>query len=183
MSAARTVNLWLALSTQALDEFKTYRQDENNYSGPMTQRIYRGLSKMQDFGTVQRLFSTPTIGGREYNLFSMYFNLDREQASVVQDFLDELTTDWPNQFIIVGAWWWDGRQVGTQWELDQDGDRTGNTTGTPVYAIPTQAYRIMPDVVTYDENGNETSRTPASSNADLRDINLLSGQSPRRFVA
>jgi len=33
-----------------------------------------------------------------------------------------------------------------------------------------------------DENGDEVSRTPPSSNADLRDINLLSGQSPRRFA-
>jgi len=40
----------------------------------------------------------------------------------------------------------------------------------------------MPDIVEYDENGDEISRTPASSNADLMDINLLGGQVTRDFV-
>ena len=76
----------------------------------------------------------------------------------------------------------DGRQAGTQWELDEEGERTGNVTGTPIYPIPAQAWRIMPPVNVYDENGDLVSSTPATSNADLRDINLLAGQAPRRFA-
>ena len=30
----------------------------------------------------------------------------------------------------------------------------------------------MPDVIEYDEEGNEISRTPATSNADLKDVNV-----------
>jgi hypothetical protein len=195
-----TVNLWIALSQQALDEFKTYRTDPDAYSGPMTPQIYKGLSKMSDTDGVQKLFSTPTIGGKVYSIFSLYFNVDRDERA--KDFIDYMTSEWPTHFIVIGAWWvHDGRQVGTQFAIgggeqllteiptsakpDTYVEDTPNwyvTTGTPTYPIPTQAYRLMPDTVTYDVDGNETSRTPASSNADLKDINLISGQWPRRFV-
>ena len=176
------VNLWIALSQQTLDEFKDYRQalrNDTTYSGPMDQYTSNVLDKMSDQEVVANLFSTPTLGGKTYTLFSVYL----PGTSQVQDAIDHLTTEWPDHFIVIGAWWLDGRQAGTQWELDVDGERTGNTTGTPAYPIPTQAYRIMPPVIVYDENGDVVSTTPASSNADLRDINLLSGQEPRRFVA
>jgi hypothetical protein len=55
-------------------------------------------------------------------------------------------------------------------------------TGNPIYPIPNNLYLFMPDIVEYDENGNEISRTPATSNDDLRDINLLVGQEPRDFT-
>jgi len=168
----------MAMSQQALDEFKAYRADEENYSGPMDALTYKVLTKMADTDTVQRLFKTVTAGGKTYTLFSLYL----VGSAKVQDAIDEMTAKWPTHFIVVGAWHFDGRQVGTQWELDEEGEPTGGVTGTPVYPIPATAYRIMPDTVTYDENGDELTRVPASSNADLRDINLWSGQTHRRFT-
>jgi len=40
----------------------------------------------------------------------------------------------------------------------------------------------MPDVVAYDENGDVVSATPATSTADLRDINIVMGQAQRIFI-
>jgi hypothetical protein len=46
-------------------------------------------------------------------------------------------------------------------------------TGTPTYPLPNYLWRFMPD----DADGNPT----ATSNADLRDVNLLAGQQFRVF--
>jgi hypothetical protein len=70
--------------------------------------------------------------------------------------------------------------MGVSW-VDPE-DPSQGTTGDPVYPIPDDAYELMPDRVTYDEDGNETSRTPATSNDDLRDVNILAGQAPRDFT-
>ena len=62
------------------------------------------------------------------------------------------------------------------------GTRTGNIIGTPIYPIHAQAWRLMPDQHTYDEDGNITGTISASSNADLMQVNVLQGQSLRRFT-
>lgn len=179
-----TVNLWIALSDQGLTEFRAKRQDPDGYDGPLDDDTYEVLDKMADQEVVRGLFASPTIGGKTYNLFSVYLPGTARVAKAI----DDLTTNWPNHFIVIGAWWFDGRQAGTEWEIDEDeqsetyGQRTGNVTGTPIYPIPAQAYRIMPPVNVYDENGDLVSSTPATSNADLRDINLLASQAPRRFT-
>jgi len=46
-------------------------------------------------------------------------------------------------------------------------------SGTPTFPIPNWLWRFMPD----DADGNPT----ATSNADLTDVNVLYGQSPRVF--
>ena len=151
------------------------------YSGPMDDQTVKIMSAVAERG-IADMFKQPTIGGKTYITLSINVN-----TNAAQDAIDHLTETWPAHFIVLGAWWMDGRQVGTQWEVDENpdsetfGERTGNTTGDPLYPIPAAAWRVMPDVVTYDENGDETSRVVATSNADLRDINLLAGQAPRRF--
>ena len=181
---SKYANLWLALSSQALTEFRNRRTQGDSYTGPMDDETYRILDKMSDQEVVKGMFKSPTIGGKTYNLFSVYLEGTAKAARAIE----KLTTDWPTHFFVIGAWWMDGRQIGTEWEIDEDelsetyGQRTGNVTGTPVYPIPAAAWRIMPDVVTYDSEGNEASRIPATSNADLRDINVLQGQQPRRFT-
>lgn len=52
--------------------------------------------------------------------------------------------------------------------------------GTPVYPLHPQYMKIMPDDVTYDQDGNETSRTPAAA---PKDVCLIAGQKPRRWAA
>lgn len=175
------VDVWLALSDTAIDAFKARRAVEeagDEYTGPVTDRAYRILSKMANMENRQRLFKGATLAGKTVQIFSLAFT---ENLGAVNTALTELEEDYPGHIGIVGAWWWDGRQVGTEWELDGNGDRTGNVTGTPAKPIPNWAYQLMPDLVTYDGNGDEVSRTPASSNADLKDVNLLLGQAPRRF--
>ena len=175
------VNLWIALSTVALAEF-VEKRDNENYSGPMDDQTFKYLSTAADLDTVQNIFNSFDFGGKTYKMFSIYV----EGTAAVQNAVNHLTTNYPDHCIVAGAWWWDGRQVGTEWEWDytdpENPVKTGGTTGTPTYTINPNTYRLMPDVVTYDENGDEVSRTPATSNADLRDINILQGQEPRRFT-
>lgn len=156
-------NVWLALSDTALTEYRVRKQaerDEVEYNGPMQDREYKIFQSFQDEAVVQRLFKSPTIQGTTYNLFSIY--VDRTDAQAAQDAITYLTDTYPTQIIVLGVWREDGTQVNA-------------------YPINANAWRVMPDVVEYDENGDVLSTTPATSNADLRDINLLFGQQPRDF--
>lgn len=174
------VNVWFAISQQGLDAFKARRTAERNgtvYSGPMDDDTFEVLSKMHDQDVVAGMFKKPTIGGKVYSTFSVYL----PGTARVQKAINDLTTKWPGHFIVVGAWWLDGRQAGTQFTYDEDGNVTV-VTGTPAYPIPANAWRIMPDQYTYNPDGTVATTVPATSNAQLRDINLLSGQSPRRFT-
>lgn len=177
------VNVWLAMSQQALDQYRAKRTQGDEYSGPMDDLTYKILDKMSDTDVVQGMFKKPTIGGKTYHLFSLYLS---GSARVAQA-LDYITEKWPGHIIALGVWWMDGRQAGTEFTYSDPDPETGEVvvtgvTGTPVYPIPAAAWRIMPDTVTYDAEGVELNRTPATSNADLRDINLLSGQAPRQFT-
>jgi hypothetical protein len=175
------VNLWVALSQQGLDEYKAKRaaiRDGTEYTGPMDNKTFKILSAMADTDTVQRMFKTVAAGGKVYTLFSLY----AEGTTSAQNALDYLQEKWPNHFLVIGCWWMDGRQCGTEWEYDASGNLTGGVTGAPLYPIHAQAWKTMPDIVEYDASGNEISRVAATSNADLRDINVLQGQEPRRFA-
>jgi hypothetical protein len=55
-------------------------------------------------------------------------------------------------------------------------------TGTPIYPIRSDTWKLMPDVITVDPNTEAVTTTAATSNADLRDVNLAAGQAPRMFI-
>lgn len=172
------INYWIAASSQLVAEVQARRAEGDAYTGPLTEQLWRTIKRVYrtDGAVVRGMFNTPTIGGKTYHMISIYL----EDGT---DALARLTAEWPSHFIVIGAWLLDGRQLGTEWELDVDGNRTGNTTGTPTFPVHAHAWRLMPDRVTYDPvTGDEVSRTPATSNADLRDINVLAGQAPRRFT-
>ena len=95
----------------------------------------------------------------------------------IQTALDNLVATYPNRVRIVGAWYWDGRQVGTQFVRDEDGNITG-ISGTPTYPLHSRTIEFMPDIVERDEDGNEVSRVRPT---DLSDVNLLQGQQERHF--
>jgi len=186
---SKYANVWLGLSQQGLDAFKERRQDERDdvvYTGNMDDTTYAILSKMADLDVVQRMFPTYTAQGKTYHLFSLYL----VGSQKVGDALDHLEAEWPGHFVVAGVWWTDGRQVGTQFVYEDIVDEYDNVigqevvgiTGTPLYPVHSKTYKFMPDIVTYDEAGDEVSRIVAQSNADLRDINLWSGQTPRLFV-
>ena len=182
--AVRWGNAWLSAEQAVLDEFRRRRDIENaggTYTyptdGPMDDESYRIFNEAKgDNVVVERLFNVVQNAGKTFKLFS-YNTTD---TSFKTD-IDYLESRWGNDVECQGSWWYDsGIQGGMQPPVDPDVDPT--PTGSPFYPIRNNLYLFMPDIVVYDENGNEISRTPATSNADLRDINLLGGQQPRDFV-
>ena len=160
-----TVNVWIAMSQQALNEYKDARLLKKDYTGPMDALTFDTLHRMADTDNVQAMFKRVPADGKEYTLFSLYLPASAEAKTRI----DHIAEQWLGHFIVIGAWNWDGTQV--------------EIAGQIVYPVHAQAWRLMPDVIEYDVGGNETSRTAATSNSDLRDINLLQGQSPRDFIA
>lgn len=161
------VNIWLGISDAAQDVvLEALRWDEESqgqYTGPLTRRQRRLFEYMQDETTRRRLFKKPTLAGTVYNLWSFDFDDEKDTLQLVKDELDGLIAQYPNQIAILGAWRMDGRQIGANY--DQDGNRTSEA----MYPIPNFLWRFMPDEV------------GATSNADLTDVNILYGQSPRDF--
>ena len=177
------VNIWIALSTSAKNAINTRlrwnTETDGEYTGPVSDTEYRIFRRMAHHSITSRMWKTPTLGGKTWHLFSLTFDLSGTNKNKLKDALDWLAANRGNLFQIVGAWHWSGRQVGTQWELDQDGNRTGNTTGTPTYPINTsQLLKFMPDIIEYDNDGNVTSITAATA---VTDVNLEQGQFFRRF--
>lgn len=174
------INVFLALRSDAQQSVVTRltwnEEVQGEYTGPVTDRQAKLFRYMADRETTQALFRNATIGAFKWTLWSVYFplSLGSNVLQIIQDELDNLAVTYPTQFIIVGAWRWDGRQVGTRW----NSDRT-DVTGTPTYPIHPRLIDLMPDEVTYDAEGNEVSRVRPTG---LSDVNLLLGQSPRRFT-
>lgn len=96
-------------------------------------------------------------GPRSYELWSLYYELDDQQD--VLDVRNDLLIEYPGQLRAIGAWWQDGQQV----------------NGFPLHA---SILEFIPDIVTYDDDGNETSRTRPTEPSD---VNLGMGQIPRIF--
>ena len=164
------VNAWLALRDDAQSAIVTrLNWDEaaqGPYAGPVTNRQARVFGAMSDRSVVQRLFRVDTNAGRDWTLWSVYFDEPQNVLQKLADELGQLATDYPSQFVIVGAWHWDGRQIGTQWNEDQTA-----TTGTPTYPLHPRAIELMPDV---DDIGTRPT--------EVSDVNLLFGQAPRRLA-
>ncbi len=152
-------NIWLAISDAAQDvviESLEWPED-TPYTGPLRPRSRRLFEYMDDQATRRRLFTKPTLQGTVYNLWSIEFDDDKEDLQLVRDELDFLIGQYPDQIAIMGAWRWNGNQIGVP----------------PIYPIPNYLWRFLPDPL--------PDGTSPSSNADLVDVNLLFGQSPRDF--
>lgn len=163
----RAVNVWIALRDDAqasIHERVTWDEEtQGNYTGPVTDREFKLFSKIATTG-VQKFWRVDTDTGRQWTVWSLNFS---ENLAFVAAEINQLLIDRPNVIRVVGAWWFDGRQVGTQWELDGDGNRTGNTTGTPTYPIHSRILNFMP--VGHPAGGVHP------------DPNRMMGQQPRRF--
>ena len=226
------INVWIAIRDDAqalIHERLTWDEEsQGEYSGPVTDRQAKLFGYMADRDTTQRLFRTDSLA-RVWTLWSVYFDLPGNILQKVKAELDQLALDYPNHIKLIGAWHWDGRQVGTQYvygpvtrEIDDPAfnqpdipnpdyqpypdepdfdpretipDPTWvapdpwpqieettieiiGTTGEPTYPIHARLLEFMPDTVTYDANGDETSRTRPTIPSD---INLGLGQTPRLF--
>lgn len=173
------VNVWLALrdDAQALVRERLAWDNETPYEGPVPDRVFKLFRRMADLNNTQRLFRIDTPVSRDWTVWSLYFDYRASVLQKIQDELDYLIATYPNRTRIVGAWHWDGRQVGTQFVYDVDGNITG-VTGASTYLIHSRTIEFMPDVVIRDDEGNEISRTRPT---ELTDVNLLQGQKERRF--
>jgi len=175
------VNLWIALSSAAKTAVNTRlnwnEEKDGVYSGPVGDkeaRIFRAMADMTIVQNMQNMFRAGTFAGKTWTLYSVY----PESSMKAKQAVDWLAANRTNVFKVVGAWHWDGRQVGADWEV-VEGERTGNITGTPLYPIPTaQLLKIMPTIKVYAEDGSHAETEPT----ELSDTNLLLGQAPRVFV-
>ena len=188
------VNIWIALTTAAKNAVNTrlnWDDEQGEYSGNVSDTEYKIFRRFQQHNVRQRMFRPATIGGKTWHVYLLDFNLSGSKAGRLQDALDFLEANRAGKFLVVGAWHWDGRQVGTQWEV-VDGERVQEnigteeepewrdaTTGTPMYPLPStnNLLKIMPTIKTWDEQGNMTETAPT----ELTDVNLIQGQAPRRF--
>ena len=172
------VNVWLALRDDVhalIHERVTWDEaDRGPYTGSVTDRKFKVFGTIGDIGA-QNQWRVDADVGRQWTIWSV--NLTAP-ASARRLEIDALLGTLPPATRTMGAWWVDGRQVGTEWELDGDGLRTGNTTGTPTYPIHARILESLHDIVTYDGFGNELSRVRPT---DLSTANVLFGQSVRRM--
>ncbi len=163
------INVWLALRDDAqaaiVARLKWDEETQGEYSGPVTERLHRLFSRMADRATVQRLYRADKIGEYTWTLWSLYFDFPTNALLKIKAELDALQAAYPSHVAVCGAWRWDGRQV--------------KSDGEPVYPVHARILELMPDIVTYDADGNETSRTRPTEPSD---INILQGQSFRQFT-
>lgn len=189
-----TINLWLAFSVASMTEYALKASQGEDYTGTMDDQTFDAISTALDTdrATVRGLFKPAVLDGVTFILSSMYFEITAEN----QDALSHALSTYPDHIRAIGVWHMDGRQAGTEFtysEPDEDGTVvTAGASGVPTYPIPDDAYLFMPDVITYgvenpDDPPSERRRvvdsvSVASSIADLRDVNLVGDQEPRRFT-
>ena len=175
------INVWLGVRDDAqaliVERLKWDDESQGEYAGAVPDRVLRFFQLMADWQIVQDIFRTDTDASRAWYLWNVSFDKPKDAMIKVKAELDWLLDTYTNQTRIGAAWHWDGRQVGTQFTYDENGVITG-TTGTPVYPLHARLIEFMPDIVTYDDDGNETSRTRPTV---LSDVNLGLGQTPRQF--
>jgi hypothetical protein len=208
------VNVWVALrddAQAAINERLTWDvESQGPYTGPVSNRTAILFTRMFDRAVVERLFRVATIGGRQYTLWNLYFTERGNILQLVQDELDQLALDYPNQFIIAGAWIWDDntlacRQVGTQLDIQQRTYQAPTRQENPNYQPDDQLPNFDPEEFIFvDENFEEVyvaghTGTPTypihpqlielmpdvddqgTRPTNLSDVNLVAGQPPREF--
>ena len=183
------ISAWALLGATVHAAYKNRRGNPEEYVGPMDDRSYAILNSFADSETVQSMYKVKGSGPNAFVIYAMNFDT-LEQAVSDMEYLD---ATWPNpQVAIYGMWdHKTGLQVGVSYtyapivDPESDiviGEEVTGTEGAPTYPIPADCYMLMPDTIEYAEDGTELSRTPATSNADLEDKNLVSGQHPRIFA-
>ena len=174
-----TISTWITANPLITSEFQRIRDTwvpgDPYPATPLPEAVFLVLLTFHDSPAVQGQYKG-TDGN--YTHFGLNFKNDT-LADIGVGILEAEYTS--GEVAIIGSWQHlNGLQQGLQYIQDEDGNDIA-IYGDPTYPLDDNAYQVMPDIVTYDEDGNETSRTPATSNDDLRDINLIAGQHPRLF--
>lgn len=178
---SRIGNCWLSMSQTLINDYKERRaiEDEGGeYTGRIDDTSWEIMTRITaDATAIERQYKPVQVQGETYKCFSVW-----SDDKSLKNSIDFLYDTWGNEARPLGSWWNDtGIQGGQQPVYDDDGNLI-DISGTPIYPIPNNCYLFMPDIVTYDEDGNEIGRELAQSNDDLRDVNLLLGQVPRIFT-
>jgi len=97
------VNLWMGFDDRAQSTAKT--EDEFGQFGA-------GFNDLGDKITPSLFRNDNPPGPRTYELWSLYYEVDDEQG--VRDARNDLLAIYPGQLRTIGAWWDDGRMVGTE---------------------------------------------------------------------
>jgi hypothetical protein len=159
------INLWIALRDDAEAELATWVEDltadqsmvkDSILSHPDLQHIASSTKRMTD-------------GANTWGMYSMYTSGSPTALGNIAKWLGL----YAGKAFVCGAWHMGGLQLGTA--LDED----GNLIGSPLYPIDPRLVEFMPDDVTYNEDGAELSRTPAT---EPKQLNLMAGQKPRNFT-
>ena len=169
------VNIWIALRTNAHAVIKTRlfwdEETQGAYSGPVPNWVARLFEQIANRADVEKLFRKDRVWltqgavWRDWNIWSINVDENKESLQLLGEKLSDLELAYPSMVKVVGAWWWDGRQVGTQWQTDEH----ISTVGTPVYPLDPRLIEFMPD-------NPDGSRPTVPS-----DVNLVFGQAHRRF--
>lgn len=169
------VNVWLALRTNAHAAIKTRllwdEEKDGPYSGPVPNWVGRLFEQVANRADVEKLFRKDRVWlsqgavWRDWNIWSINVDENTESLQLLGDKLHDLELAYPSMVKVVGAWHWDGRQIGTQWV---DGEQLA-VVGTPTYPLDARILEFMPD-------------NPDGSRPTVpRDVNITYGQALRRF--
>jgi hypothetical protein len=207
------VNVWVALRDDAQSAIVTRltwdESTQGEYTGPVSDETALLFTRILGGAEVQRLFRVATLNSRQWTLWNLYYSNRKEVLQKVQDELDQLAIDYPNQFIIAGAWAWDSRlacrQLGTQ--LVTETQTVQRTVGEPNPDYqpnenlpdydPAEYIQVVRDVDVEVVTGHTGTPTyplhpqlielmpdlddVGTRPTELSDVNLLGDQPPREF--
>ena len=143
------VNLWMAFDERAAPAAEPQADDIPAHSA------FRALGDPATRGIFRK---DDPAGPRTYELWSLYYEVEDIQALV--HIRNDMNADFPGQLLTIGAW---------------DFDTGEQLQG---FNLHNRLLEFIPDIVTYDVDGNETSRNRPTAASD---VNLGFGQAPRDF--
>lgn len=149
------MNLWLALRDDAEAELATWRASPEALTADQT-HIKNALLSHPDLQHIEASTKRMPDAATSWGMYSIYMSGESTALAT----LDTWLATYAGKSFVCGAWQWDGTR------LEQ-------------YPIDPRTTEFMPDDITYDQNGAETSRTAATG---PKQVNLMAGQAPRIFT-
>ena len=156
-------NFWIGMSDGFQGELVPFILDGTppvNFPmiGLMNEETKDFFRQSYDSGALDHLFRHYYVDPRDYRVWSFYV-LKPDDVTPVRNNLDAMTTEYPQDFLIMGAW--------------------AFLTGQAVQAYPSPPSLINFMPLTWDHG---TEPPTAIEPTELTDVNLLAGQAPREFI-
>lgn len=153
-------NLWLGMRETAAVVVRTaLRWDEESqgpYTGPVTDREIKFFRFMADQPNTEKLWKKATLGGNEWIMWSIGFNVPGGTAALLKNEIDALIAKYSTQVAVAGAWVIEfdkpfSRQIGTQY-LVESVEQFGNDPQFNQPDVPNPDLQPDPDLPDYDPN-------------------------------